>query len=94
MKKSEDNNENALRDKEAFKRQLLEGYFMFRRPLPEDGYIQENKTTLDIRDELLPMYAVSDDDIVDYMMEKGYGFTTRADGSVVWAMWRQAQVCE
>ena len=94
MKKSGDNYENALRDKEAFKRQLLDGYFMFRRPMPEDGYFQENKTTLEIRDELLPMYAVSDDDVVGYMLEHGFGMLTEGDGTVTWAVWRQAQVCE
>ena len=69
---------------------LLATYFQFRDCLPRDGYLQENKTTQQIRDELLPMYPVSMDDIVDYMVQAGYSTTTEADGSVTWAIWRQA----
>ena len=94
MNTKKDNQENALPDKEGFKRELLDGYFMFRRPMPESGFFQENKTTLEIRDDLQPMYAVSDDEIIDYMTEQGYGMISRNDGSVAWAIWRQAQMCE
>ena len=36
----------------AFVRQLLVSYFTFRNNLPKDGFIQENKTTQQIQDEL------------------------------------------
>lgn len=75
--------------KRAFMQQLLDSYFLFRSPLPWDGYIQENKTTLQVMDELLPMMAVSSDDIVGYMTAHDYSTTTEQDGTVVWAIWRQ-----
>ena len=74
----------------AFVQKLLSTYFQFRDCLPRTGYVQENKTTQQIRDELLPMYPVSIDDIVGYMVQAGYSTTTEADGSVAWAIWRQA----
>ena len=72
-----------------FAQQLLDSYFLFRRPLPEEGFIQENKTTLQIMDELLPMMALSTDTVVGYMLEHDYSTTTEQDGSVYWAIWRQ-----
>lgn len=72
-----------------FAQQLLDSYFLFRRPLPEEGFIQENKTTLQIMDELLPMLALSTDTVVGYMLEHEYSTTTEQDGSVIWAIWRQ-----
>ncbi len=72
-----------------FAQQLLDSYFLFRRPLPEDGFIQENKTTLQIMDELLPMMAVSTKTVVGYMTDHDYSTTTEQDGTVSWAIWRQ-----
>lgn len=40
-------------------------------------------------DELLPMMAVSSDDIVGYMTDHDYSTTTEQDGTVVWAIWRE-----
>lgn len=81
------NQEEVL--KEAFVQQLLDSYFQFREILPADGYIQENKTTLQIQDELMPMYNVATVDIVRYMLEHGYTTATEPDGTVAWAIWRQ-----
>ncbi|MBQ7181350.1 MAG: hypothetical protein IJR87_08670 [Bacteroidaceae bacterium] len=75
--------------KRRFVRQLLNSYFQFRSPLPGDGYIQENKTTLQIQDELEPMMHVSGLDIVEYMDDHDYSFITEQDGTVSWAVWRQ-----
>lgn len=72
-----------------FAQQLLDSYFLFRRPLPEDGFIQENKTTLQIMDELLPMMAVSTETVVGYMTAHDYFTATEQDGTVSWAIWRQ-----
>ncbi|MBR3284008.1 MAG: hypothetical protein IKI60_01650, partial [Alloprevotella sp.] len=58
--------ETKSEQQERFAQQLLDSYFLFRRPLPEDGFIQENKTTLQIMDELLPMMAVSTETVVGY----------------------------
>ena len=73
-----------------FVQQLLDSYFMFRENLPKDGYIQENKTTQQIQDELESMYSVTTGEIVCYMLEHDYSPTTEQDGTVVWAIWRQA----
>jgi hypothetical protein len=81
--------ETKSEQQERFAQQLLDSYFLFRRPLPEDGFIQENKTTLQIMDELLPMMAVSTETVVGYMTEHDYSTTTEQDGTVSWAIWRQ-----
>ena len=82
-------NETKSEQHERFAQQLLDSYFLFRRPLPEDGFIQENKTTLQIMDELLPMMAVSTETVVGYMTDHDYSTTTEQDGTVSWAIWRQ-----
>lgn len=69
--------------------ELLDSYFMFRTCLPKDGFIQENKTTQQIQDELEPMYSVTTGEIVGYMLEHDYSTTTEQDGTVTWAIWRQ-----
>lgn len=83
--------ENKDRDaqKREFARQLLDSYFMFRDNLPREGYVQENKTTLQIMDELSPMMLLSTDDVVQYMLDNDYQMTTEQDGTVSWAVWRQ-----
>lgn len=70
--------------------ELLDAYFMFRRNMPGDGLIEEPKSTDEIIDELNPMVPLygKKEGIFDYMLEHGYGFTTLADGSVKWAIWR------
>ena len=73
---------------QKFVQQLLDSYFMFRDCLPKDGFIQENKTTQQIQDELEPMYSVTTGEIVGYMLEHDYQPTTEQDGTVVWAIWR------
>ena len=84
-----ENEQDRDAQKREFARQLLNSYFMFRENLPKEGYIQENKTTLQIMDELTPMMMLSTDDVVQYMLEHDYSTTTEQDGTVVWAIWRQ-----
>lgn len=84
-----ENEQDRDTQKREFARQLLDSYFMFRENLPTEGYIQENKTTLQIMDELTPMMLLPTDDVVGYMLEHGYSTTTEQDGTVVWAIWRQ-----
>lgn len=83
-----ENEQDRDAQKREFAKQLLDSYFMFRRNLPEAGFIQENKTTLQIMDELTPMMMLPTDDVVQYMMEHDYSTTTEQDGTVVWAIWR------
>ena len=89
MKETE-NNQDRDAQKREFARQLLDSYFMFRENLPREGYIQENKTTLQIMDELTPMMMLSTYDVVQYMLEHDYHTTIEQDGTVTWAIWRQA----
>ena len=84
-----ENEQDRDAQKREFAKQLLDSYFMFRRNLPEAGFIQENKTTLQIMDELTPMMMLSTDDVVQYMLEHDYSTTPEQDGTVVWAIWRQ-----
>lgn len=88
MSQRENNNERDAQ-KQQFAHQLLESYFMFRSNLPCEGYIQENKTTLQIMDELLPMMALSSSEVTGYMLNHDYATTTEKDGTVTWAIWRQ-----
>ena len=90
MSQNDDNQERQQDRNEKFAQQLLDSYFLFRSPLPEEGYIQENKTTLQIMDELMSMMAVSTEMIVGYMIDHDYSPTTEQDGTVAWAIWRQA----
>ena len=84
-----DNDQDRDAQKREFVQQLLDSYFMFRDCLPRDGYIQENKTSQQIQDELEPMYSVTTGEIVGYMLGHDYQPTTEQDGTVVWAIWRQ-----
>lgn len=86
MSRAETNSVGA--DGQQFVSQLLDSYFMFRDSLPHAGYIQENKTTRQIQDELLEMYPVDARTVVDYMMSHGFSTTTERDGTVSWAIWR------
>lgn len=82
-------NETNNREKDL-QQKLLDSYFQFRSPLPKDGSIEEHKTTIQIQDELEPMMHVDGLDIVEYMDSHDYGFITEQDGTVTWAVWRQA----
>lgn len=82
-------NDNNQDRNEQFAQQLLDSYFLFRRPLPEEGFIQENKTTIQIADDLSTMMAISAEAVVGYMLDHDYSPTTEQDGTVSWAIWRQ-----
>ncbi len=73
---------------EKMSEKVLDAFFQFRRPLPENGAIQQNLTTQRIQDELEPMMLISLDRIIEYMSDHDYSLTTEADGSVCWAIWR------
>lgn len=85
----EENRTDRDQVKQEFMQQLLDSYFLVRRPLPESGFFQENKTTQQVMQELSPMMAIPSEDIVEYMVGHDYSTTTDADGSVCWAIWRR-----
>lgn len=85
----EENRTDRDQVKREFMQQLLDSYFLVRRPLPESGFFQENKTTQQIMQELAPMMAIPTENIVEYMLAHDYSTTTGEDGSVCWAVWRR-----
>ena len=80
---------NEKNERDVFVEELLDSYFCKRQNLPTEGYIQENKSSRQIRDDLSEMYDVGIEEIVRYMQAKGYAPTTEPDGTVVWAVWRR-----
>ena len=72
---------------------LLRSYFAFRSPVPAEGCIRENKTSLQIRDELEPMYHVDVYDIATWMLLNHYIPTPESDGTVTWNIYRMLD-CE
>lgn len=73
---------------EDAKKEIMDAYFHFRKPLPEDGYVQQNRSTVEIQDDLAPMVWLEVDEIVEYMSNNDYSPTTEQDGTVRWAIWR------
>ena len=74
---------------QQIKRDILDAYFLSRLPLPEEGAVQQNRSTQDILDELEPMGAVTKDDVLEYLAGNDFHPTTERDGTVVWAIWRK-----
>lgn len=83
---------NGLEERERNTAELLDSYFALRSPLPGDiggvKLVPEYRTTEDIRDDLYEMMDVPPVFLFTYMLKAGYGFATRPDGSVTWAVWR------
>ena len=67
---------------------LLDAYFAFCSPIPEEGCIRECKTSLQIRDELDSMFRVDVYDVATYMLQNHYIPTTEANGTVTWEIYR------
>lgn len=82
-----------LDEEEKCQVEVLDAYFTFRTNMPGDdpGFgkaVEEPKTTEEIIDDLQPMMFLSKKVVAGYMRTHEYGFTTVADGSVRWAIWR------
>lgn len=78
---------------------LLEAYLMSRRPLPGKSEAgnelqEEDKSTLDIVDDLKDMMDLDPKIVSDYMKKCRYGYTTSEDGKIKWAIWRNYQFPE
>ena len=50
--------------------------------------VVDDKTTQDIIDDLQETLAVTDEDVVKYMVLHGYMLTNAEDGSPVWRIYR------
>lgn len=69
---------------------VLDSYFSTRQPVFQDMIhtVEEKKTTLQVQDDLLPTLRITDEVIVDYMLQSGYLLVQDDDGSPIWQMWR------
>lgn len=76
--------------KEDIERMVLEAYFSIRNPLGTDRelYVEDDKTTTLIQDDLRDTLLIDDSTIVHFMLEHGYMLTLAADGSPVWRIYR------
>lgn len=88
---------DSLDEEERNQAELLDAYFTFRTNMPgeDPGFgkaVEEPKTTDEIMDDLMPMMYMKKDVVAGYMRTHDYGFTTVADGSVRWAIWRFVDV--
>ena len=82
-----------LDEQEQYQAELLDSYFYSRRNLPEEvpglgKAVEDYKTTDEIIDDLLPMMYVKKDVVTGWMRAHDYHFTTAADGTPRWAVWR------
>ena len=68
--------------------QVIDAYFKFRSNLPQEGYVQQNRSTQEILDDLADMMYLTSNDIVEYLVQHEYAPTTELDGTVKWAIWR------
>jgi len=71
----------------------LDAYFACRNSLPKDSvsgvpYQREDKSTMDIIDDLKDMMAIDPEDVNIYMEEHHYSYVTTEDGKIKWAIWR------
>lgn len=84
---------DTLNEEERCQAELLDAYFTFRSNLPDEdpGFgkaVEDPKSTDEIIDELTPMMYVSRPVVAAWMRAHDYHFTTIADGTVKWAIWR------
>lgn len=84
---------DGLDEEERCQAELLDSYFYSRRNLPEElpglgKAVEDYKTTDEIIDDLLPMMYVKKDVVTGWMRAHDYHFTTVADGTPRWAVWR------
>lgn len=72
---------------------IIDGYFRSRYNLPGTSELgealsEEDKSTVEIIDDLSDMAPIDDYIVSAYMSLCGYGLTTMPDGNVKWAIWR------
>ena len=68
---------------------VLDAYFSTRNPNGTMlNSVVDDKTTQDIIDDLQETLAVTDEDVVKYMVLHGYMLTNAEDGTPVWRIYR------
>lgn len=74
----------------SIEKAVLDSYFSTRQPVFQDmtHTVEEKKTTQQVQDDLLPTLKITDEVIVDYMLQSGYLLVQDDDGSPIWHMWR------
>lgn len=80
-----------MAEKKELIRKVLDAYFQFRSNEPEFGgkqLVEDNKSTQEIIDDLMPMITLGEDDVANYLYDSGYHITSLEDGTVKWLIWR------
>ena len=74
----------------ATEKAVLDAYFSTRQPLSGlvGTMVEEQKTTVQIQDDLSPTLKIADEVIVDYMLQSGYMLKQDDDGTPIWQMFR------
>lgn len=72
---------------------VLDAYFRSRSQLPDKSisgkeYVVDDKSTIEIVDDLKDMVEVEPAVVLRYMQLNGYDLTTDVDGKVKWNIWR------
>ena len=85
--------ENDRSEEEKMQCKLLDEYMKTRDNLPGKGVtgselVFDPKSSVEIADELRPMYYMNIGVIAQYMFLHEFGTTTVEDGTVKWAIWR------
>lgn len=87
-KKAEDKKKVPATPKKSLQTRILDTFFLSSLPKQEEGYVQVNRTTQELQDELEPMMIIGKSDLNSYLDRHGYKLVADTDGSVKWAIWR------
>lgn len=79
--------------KAAAAEMLLQAYFATRvKTKPENGnFIEETKTSSEIRDDMTDMFYISIDEVSTYMILNGFRIVTVEDGTPRWQLFRKIE---
>lgn len=87
-KKDEEKPKKVKVTKKSLSERVLETFFLRSLPKHEEGYVQMNRTTQELQDELEPMMTFTKFELNQYLDKHGYKLVTDDDGTVKWAIWR------
>lgn len=75
------------------KQEILRTFFSDKSSAPDElkDPFPCNKTTLEIIDTLAPMVKLTEDDVLQYMVNNNFTPCTDADGSVKWRIFEERQ---
>ena len=81
-----------MNENSKIERTVLDAYFSTRAngvtPSQKSLFVEDNKTTAEIIEALDSTYPLTQQDVVDYMWEKGFQLFPDESGGLVWKIWR------